>query len=499
MSFNMSFDNTAEAMTSRSNLKGLSLSLLLLLLIFIILSPKVKYDMLSVLSSVLIAFGGERTTSPGRNEKGANRRYLTTQQLPPFLKARTALYLSGLSIYAGYLVLLSGDVSLNPGPTNCAVCLKGIRARQPRLPCHLCERIFHLKCLGAEFELSRCCQFCAVRSTTEGDSEDDSDVPSNSSKFREFAKLRGLKLIHQNIQSLGSKINHLRLLVRELKSEIHLLTLSETWIKEGASDGEFEIPGYRLFRKDRKGNHGGVAVYAREDMSVTRRDYLEVTSAEVLWLESTLPKSRSFLVGTVYRPDWTSNYYDGDFMVKLNYMLDSVSAQGQEVILCGDFNCCLLSSKRNDPDCRQLKSIFSCLDFKQLITKPTRIIKDSKSLVDLIAVNCPMNIRDSGVISSHLSDHELVYCVRKLYWKWAPAQTKTFRNYANYDSRKFCEDLKGFDWNSVLTPNGQAVTGVDDLWNGFKSAFMCIADSHAPVIQKRVRSVDNCPWLNKEI
>ena len=26
-----------------------------------------------------------------------------------------------------------------------------------------------------------------------------------------------------------------------------------------------------------------------------------------------------------------------------------------------------------------------------------------------------------------------------------------------------------------------------------------VADCHAPVIQKRVRGVDNCPWLNRSI
>ena len=58
-----------------------------------------------------------------------------------------------------------------------------------------------------------------------------------------------MKIIHQNIQSLSAKIDQLRLLVRETKSGIHLLTLSETWVKRDASDGEFEIPGYKLFKR----------------------------------------------------------------------------------------------------------------------------------------------------------------------------------------------------------------------------------------------------------
>ena len=40
---------------------------------------------------------------------------------------------------------------------------------------------------------------------------------------------------------------------------------------------------------------------------------------------------------------------------------------------------------------------------------------------------------------------------------------------------------------------------VDKLWLNFKSAFLKVADRHAPLIQKRVRGVDNCPWMTGQI
>lgn len=88
-------------------------------------------------------------------------------------------------------------------------------------------------------------------------------------------KLRGLKIVHQNIQSPSDKIDQLRLLLHGLHSGIKLITLSESWLKPDRNDSEFEISGYTLFRKDRKGNNGGVAVYARNDLVVTRRDALK--------------------------------------------------------------------------------------------------------------------------------------------------------------------------------------------------------------------------------
>jgi hypothetical protein len=70
----------------------------------------------------------------------------------------------------------------------------------------------------------------------------------------------------------------------------------------------------------------------------------------------------------------------------------------------------------------------------------TKIARGIRAL-DLIATNIPNNLSRSGVISTGLSDHEMVYCVRKANWKKLPAQTKQFRNYAKYNGESFCSDL----------------------------------------------------------
>ena len=81
-------------------------------------------------------------------------------------------------------------------------------------------------------------------------------------------------------------------------------------------------------------------------------------------------------------------------------------------------------------------------------------------------------------------------------------ETKIFRNYAKYDPAKFCEDLRGVNWVDSMNSSGTAnknVLFVENLWLNFKSAFLKVADRHAPLIQKRVRSVDNCPWMTGQI
>jgi len=221
---------------------------------------------------------------------------------------------------------------------------------------------------------------------------------------------------------------------------------------------------------------------------------VQLDSVEELWLEIAMPKSRGFLVGSFYRPDHSSKYYDEDFMAKLNCILDTAIADGKEILLFGDLSYCFMAAHRNNSECKQLKTLFNSLNFKQLINSSTKISRDSKSLIDLIAVNYPQNICDSGVVLARL-----VYCVRKINWRKAPAQFKTFRNYANYNQCDFRRDLEGLTWNSVSTADGPPV-GVNDLWADFKRAFVMVADRHVPVIQKRVRGMDNnCPWLNRSI
>ena len=49
-----------------------------------------------------------------------------------------------------YLLILSGDISLNPGPFKypCSVCGKCVRSNQKALECDGCQLWAHIKCVG---------------------------------------------------------------------------------------------------------------------------------------------------------------------------------------------------------------------------------------------------------------------------------------------------------------------------------------------------------------
>ena len=66
-----------------------------------------------------------------------------------------------------------------------------------------------------------------------------------------------------------------------------------------------------------------------------------------------------------------------------------------------------------DSNAKYLTNIYELFTFKQLITEPTSVIANSPSIIDHIATTSPRNRVTAGVIPISLSDHFMVFCVRK--------------------------------------------------------------------------------------
>ena len=66
-------------------------------------------------------------------------------------------------------------------------------------------------------------------------------------------------------------------------------------------------------------------------------------------------------------------------------MVDIAATVEKKVILLGDFNCDFLTPRSRLQECKQLKSLFKFMDFKQFFTNATRIAQCSVFLLDIIA------------------------------------------------------------------------------------------------------------------
>ena len=96
-----------------------------------------------------------------------------------------------------------------------------------------------------------------------------------------------------------------------------------------------------LYLKDNNTNGGGgIIVYVRNDIRAKRREVLETNEISCLWLEITPDKSKSFLVGNMYRPPDSKIEYNDRF----EEFIVTVLNEEKEFILLGDFNKKLLNA-----------------------------------------------------------------------------------------------------------------------------------------------------------
>ena len=93
-------------------------------------------------------------------------------------------------------------------------------------------------------------------------------------------KSRGIKFAHLNIQSLTSKIDELKLILKN--SPFDVIALSETLCDDTINDSEACIDDFILLRKDRNRHGGGVAVLISKRFDYKRRDDLYHQDLECL-------------------------------------------------------------------------------------------------------------------------------------------------------------------------------------------------------------------------
>ena len=66
----------------------------------------------------------------------------------------------------------------------------------------------------------------------------------------------------------------------------------------------------------------------------------------------------------------------------------------------------------------------------------------TSSLVDHIVTNTPEKISDFGVIHTGISDHSLIFAIRKISIIKKTENTIEIRNMKNFDDQKFVNELQ---------------------------------------------------------
>ena len=100
-----------------------------------------------------------------------------------------------------------------------------------------------------------------------------------------------------------------------------------------------------------------------------------------------------------------------DFIDKFENVLCQLKSDTETIIL-GDFN--IFMKNNNNSLGISFTNIIQLFSFEQIIKEPTRVTGNCSWIIDFILCNKPENIVKSGSICVGLSDHNIIYCCRKI-------------------------------------------------------------------------------------
>ena len=303
---------------------------------------------------------------------------------------------------------------------------------------------------------------------------------------------KGMAIASLNVNGLRSHLDEVKILMTDLG--IHILALNETKLVPDYPKELTNVAGYQQERLDRTCNGGGVSIYIRDSIKYKPRPDVPADDLEIICIEVEPPKSKSFLVLAWYRPpsDPVASFD------KLEKVLSYLDKEGKEIILLGDTNCDLPTKQAEQPidnDTKHMTGLYELFSFKQLVEEPTRVTLTTSSIIDHVATTCARNIVEAGVHKVTLSDHYMVYCIRKFNGavEKGHKMIKT-RKMKNFDKEAFLADVSGICWEQMFSETDD----INALVNYWSSLFSLIIDKHAPITEMRV-SEKYCPWIDKDL
>ena len=229
-------------------------------------------------------------------------------------------------------------------------------------------------------------------------------------------------------------------------------------------------------------------MYIKDHINYKLRGDIVPDTLEMLAIEITKPKVRPFIIATWYRPPQSPISAWREF----EEFLKAVDSEGKEALIAGDINCDI-SNTSTDPQCAATKFLYDAYQYTQLIEDYTRVTVRSKTLIDHLLSNEPQNMVDTGVIKSCISDHYLIYGVRKFQTIKTEPKFIESRNMKQFNAQLFVSDLENVQWELL-----QQYEDPNHMVQVWEDIFTKILDIHAPMKRNRVRNKPS-PWLTPEI
>ena len=304
------------------------------------------------------------------------------------------------------------------------------------------------------------------------------------------------KAIQLNICGLINKQSDLSKLITGClrDSKVDLVILCETWLTNDVRP-LISIPGYEFYGIDHTTKKGGGIGFliASELKYIPRQDPSSQNECfENCFIEIS-SKGRNIICGSIYRPPNTSVK---TFQNKINECMDKIKLEKHKNVILGmDHNLDFIKSNihsgtENFISTLLNKSLFPC------ITRPTRITKNSSTLIDNIIINERIRETQKSCIILHdLSDHfPSLIVINDLFAKKHAPKEILSHCITNCKIENLKHMLNCIDWNDILVKDK-----VDKSYCKFLNSLLYHIDTHVPMkkITIPMKQINCEPWQSK--
>ena len=135
-------------------------------------------------------------------------------------------------------------------------------------------------------------------------------------------------------------------------------------------------------------------------------------------------------------------------------------------------------------DVKRCHEFCTYFGLKQLITVSTRVTSSCSIIIDHILASFPERVTQSVVIDIGLSDHQLIYCTRKIsrIKRGSHKQIK-FRSFKHYTVDLFEKELSKLNF-----PNYQNYNDINEAYNDFIQKIMNVIDKAEPMKERQLHA-----------
>jgi hypothetical protein len=286
-----------------------------------------------------------------------------------------------------------------------------------------------------------------------------------------------------NARSIRNKMDEFHCLIATENFDI--VGVTESWIHCDGPDfeGEFDLPGYAMFHKDRIGRQGGgILLYVRSHLTATRLPIDSPYELMGVELNGQDAKVQLFLL---YRPPHQT--LDSD--TALYSLLSRLTSNGVSII-AGDFNCRVRwQDGTADVEGTRLLEFANDNFLTQVVDKPTRGV----NILDLIFTTDEDLVTQVSVREClGTSDHNMVTCELAINTSVEMAEGRRMLNFRRANFDKFRREL------DLLQP--PELDTVERMWSDFKAKYLAIQADCIPTKKAGGNSTKRNPkWFNLDI